>query len=368
MFHDFAPKLAEVITGYSTNVSPGDYVIILANTEALPLVEALYVSVLERGGNPSVQLIPTGLSELRYENSDEDQLDFLDPIRELIYEKADVILHVESPSNTKALAGIDPAKLARTQQAARPVIETHLRRIGDKSLRWCLMPWPTVSAAQQSDMGIHAYAEFLYRACGLDRKDPVKHWEEMRDQQLRLVAFLNEKEQMTVRGPGIDLSFSIKGRQWVSAHGNLNFPDGEFFTGPVEDSVNGTVAFNMPSMSFGREVDGVSLAFRDGLVVEASASKGESFLISQLDQDEGARRLGEFAIGNNWGIDRVTGSTLLDEKIGGAIHMALGASLPDTGGVNQSRLHWDMVHDMKEGGEIEVDGKIFYRAGKFDID
>ena len=368
MLHDFAPKLANLITGYSTQVSPGDFVVIISNTEAAPLVEALYEAVVMRGANPSVQLVLPSLSELLYKLADGEQLDFLDPIMKLVIEKADVILQIESPSNMKSLASSDPAKMARRQQANRTLLETQIRRIGDKSLRWCLMPWPTPAAAQQSDMGFYAYREFLYRACALDTDNPIAYWESIRDQQQRLVSYLADKEQMVVTGPGIDLSFSIKGRTWVSCHGTLNFPDGEFFTGPVEDSVNGTVAFNMPSITYGREVNGVALTFRDGCVVDASAQKGEAFLLSQLDLDEGARRIGEFAIGNNWGIDRVTGSTLLDEKIGGTIHMALGASLPDTNAVNESKLHWDMVHDMKEGGEIHVDGQPFYRNGKFLVD
>lgn len=365
MIDDFASKLADVITDYSTEVKSGEFVVIIGNVAATPLVEALYTTVMRRGANPSVHMVLPGTFELRLMLAEDAQLDFVDPIRTLIYEEADVILQIDSPSNTRALASSDPAKVRRFQRAMRPLVETQLRRMGDKSLRWCLMPWPSDGAAQQADMGTHAYTEFLYRACGLDREDPVQHWAGLREQQHELVSFLNEKKHMAVRGPGIDLSFSIKGRMWVNAHGKVNFPDGEIFTGPVEDSVNGTVSFNLPNLAEGREVDGVSLTFRDGRVVQARAKKGEAFLLSQLDMDEGARRLGEFAIGNNWGIDRVTGSTLLDEKMGGTIHMALGASLPDTGGANESRLHWDMVHDMKDGGEILVDGEPFYRGGRF---
>lgn len=362
---DFASKLAGVVTEYSTNVGSGDFVAILGSSEAAPLIEALYAAVLRRGGNPHAQMSLPGLSELRLRLASEGQLDFVDPIQKLLIEEADVILQIEAPTNTKALANADPEKMARWQQALAPLVPIQLRRMADRSLRWCYMPWPTGAAAQQTDMGIHAYTDFLYRACALDREDPIAHWQEVKERQLRLVDYLQGRSRVDVRGPGIELSFNYTGRKWVSAHGEANFPDGEIYTGPVETSVNGTVSFNMPTIIYGRETRGVSLTFEDGVVVEATASKGNDFLQSQLALDEGARRLGEFAIGTNWGVDRITGSTLLDEKIGGTVHMAMGASIPETGGENESTLHWDMVHDMKEGGEIYVDGELFYREGKF---
>jgi aminopeptidase len=252
--------------------------------------------------------------------------------------------------------------------AQAPTFKKMMERITDGSLRWCLMPWPTQALAQQTEMGILGYTEFLYRACGLHHDDPVAYWQTVRDKQEKLARYLSDKSHAEVKGPGIDLSFDFGGRTWVSCHGNMNFPDGEIFTGPIEDSVNGTVDFNMRSVMHGKEVVGVKFRYENGVIVDATASKGEDFLMSQLNMDEGARRMGEFAIGTNWGVDRVTGSTLLDEKIGGSIHMAIGKSLPESGGVNESRVHWDMVHNMKEGGTIMIDGKPFYDSGKFVVD
>jgi aminopeptidase len=187
----------------------------------------------------------------------------------------------------------------------------------------------------------------------------------MREQQLRLTAWLNGKNHVEVRGPGIDLSYDFTGRPWCSSHGELNLPDGEVYSSPIEDSVNGQVAFNFPARYQGREVSGVRLVFKDGRVVEASAEKGEDYLFSQLDLDEGARRLGEFSIGTNRGIQQYTGETLFDEKIGGTIHMALGNSYTETGGQNKSAIHWDMIHDLRSGGQILIDGEPFFRNGKF---
>lgn len=368
MIPDFAAKLSRVIVEYSTRIEPDDFVVIVGSTTSVPLIEALYEAVLRRGGNPVVQVGLPGLNELRLQLAEGKQLDFLDPVMKLVVEEADVILQIDAPSNTKALADIEPGKMARWQEARAPLIPIQLERMADESLRWCLTAWPTAAAAQQSDMGIHGYRAFLHEACALDREDPVAYWVGVKERQLRLVEYLKDKTHAEVRGPGIDLSFEFGGRTWVSAHGEVNFPDGEIFTGPLESTVNGTVSFNMPSLLFGREVNGVTLSFKEGRVVEAQAQKGEDFLLSQLDLDDGARRLGEFAIGTNWGVDRVTGSTLLDEKIGGTVHMALGASLPGTGGVNESKVHWDMVHDMTDGGEIIVDGELFYRNGKFEVE
>jgi aminopeptidase len=189
----------------------------------------------------------------------------------------------------------------------------------------------------------------------------------VRDKQTRIADYLKNKKHAEIKGPGIDMSFDFAERPWVSCHAELNFPDGEIFTSPIEDSVNGTVEFNMRTIYGGRELNGIQFTFKDGVVVEASAKKGEDFLMSQLDLDEGARRLGEFAIGTNYGVDRVTGSTLFDEKIGGSIHMAIGHSIPQSKGVNVSNVHWDMVHGMQDGGQIIVDGELIYENGEFII-
>jgi aminopeptidase len=325
------------------------------------------VQVVKLGGHPVTNVAIPGLNELFFENANDEQLQFVNPVLKLFLEEADVILDMEAPTNTRALTGVPPEKMALMQQAVGPLQLKLIERISDGSLRWCYMPYPTGAAAQQTEMGIHAYTEFLYKACGLHHDDPIAYWESVRDEQTRLADYLADKSHAVVKGPGIDLSFDFGGRAWISCHGNLNFPDGEIFTGPIEDSVNGTVDFNMRTIMFGNEVKGVKLRYENGVIVDASAESGEAFLMSQLDLDEGARRMGEFAIGTNWGVDRITGSTLLDEKIGGTIHMAIGASLPDSGGVNQSKVHWDMVHDMKAGGQIFIDGELFYENGHFKI-
>lgn len=367
MRHDFAPKLAHVITEYSRPIKPGQFVVLTGNIESLPLLEALYVETLKRGGNPVVQYSPPSFGELFYQYASDEQIQFVNPLQEYIYTNADVLINIESPINTKAMASIDPKKTAMSQAAAGHVIKTFLERIGNYSITWGLVAWPTQAAAQETGMGFHAYSEFLYKACGLHHDDPIDYWKSVRDTQTRLVEWLSDKSHAVIKGPGIDMSFDFQERLWVSAHGELNFPDGEIFTGPIEDSVNGWVHFNMKAIYYGREVDGIKFRFEDGVIVEASATKGEDTLFAQLDLDAGARRLGEFAIGTNFGVDRITGSILLDEKIGGTIHMAIGNSIPQTLGVNESKVHWDIVHGMQDGGKIWIDDELFYDSGKFMI-
>ena len=365
MFHDLAPRMAEVITGYSTRIKEGDYVVLLGPVTAAPLLEALYEAVIRRGGNPQVQLQLPGLDEFYLQNATDAQLAFVNPTHEVWVGSVDVYIHIDGPTNPKALSGIDASRLAKRQHAQRHLSALLFKRLEDPAYRYLYALWPTDAAAQEAIMGLRAYQQFVYHACALDQPDPVAYWRQVRARQERLVEWLADKSHAEVRGPGIDLSFDFGGRTWISCHGDMNFPDGEIYTGPIEDSVSGTVEFSYPSIYNGVEVDGIKLRFQEGAVVEASAAKGEPTLLSQLDLDVGARRLGEFAIGTNFGVDRYTGNTLFDEKIGGTIHLALGASIPDSKGVNQSSVHWDIVHGMQQGGEIWIDGELFYRAGEF---
>jgi aminopeptidase len=216
-------------------------------------------------------------------------------------------------------------------------------------------------------MSLRAYADFVYGAGLLSEPDPVAAWQKLKDRQDRLIEWLQGKSAIRITGPGTDLSLSVAGRTWVNDDGHFNFPGGEIFTGPVEDSVNGEIRFTYPGFYGGREVTGIKLVFRDGSVVDASAQTDQAFLDQMLDMDEGARRLGEFAFGTNPGIQQFTKNTLFDEKIGGTLHMALGRSYPETGGVNESALHWDIVFDLRQGGEVMVDGEQFSKDGVFQI-
>ena len=305
MLDAFADKLAHVLTNYSIPIEKGEYVVINGPAEAAPLMDALTAHVLMRGGYPHLNVVLPNTNEIFMEYASDDQLKFNDPANAFYAKNLDVTYRIYAPTNTRAGSSIDPKRAALAQEGVKDFLDIYRKRRAANELRWCVCPWPTMSGAQEAEMGLMAYTQFVYESCGLDHDDPVAYWQEFRDRQLRYVDWLDGKKHMQVRGPGIDIEFSIEGRTWVSAHGEVNFPDGEIFTGPVEESVNGVVDFNFPTVYQGREVNGVHFEFKDGKVVDASATKGEEFLFSKLDHDAGARFLGEFAIGTNWGVKTV---------------------------------------------------------------
>jgi aminopeptidase len=358
-------KLASVLVRYSTAVRPGELVSIVGPSLAEPLVVALYREIILAGAHPVVLMAPERCTEVLYEHGNPEQLAFLNPLELREVEAADVAIHVLATENTRALTEVDVGKQAQRSKARQPVMELFLRRAAEKSLRWVATQFPCHATAQEADMSLAAYEEFVFAAGKLHQGDPVAAWRVLSRQQASLVDCLQTTRDLRFTTPtGTDFRVSVAGRRWINCDGHENFPDGEVFTGPIEDATEGTVCFNYPSVHGGREVDGVRLVFRAGRVVEASAAKGEEFLIRMLDQDPGARVVGEIAIGCNYAITRHTRNTLFDEKIGGTFHLALGASYPESGGKNRSGLHWDMVCDLRQGGRIEADGRTISENGR----
>jgi aminopeptidase len=360
-------KLADVLVNYSIKVRPGDWVAISGDVVALDLIEEISRCVLQSGGHSSVFLSSAGLSEVRMRHSDLDQLAWISPIEEAVIHKTDARISLISASNTRALSGIDPEKQAAFQKSRAGLSQAFMQRSADGDVRWVASQFPCEAYAQEADMSLRDYQDFVYSATYADQDDPVAKWQEVHDRQQVLVDWLVGKETVEVKGPNIDLTLSIKGRTFINADGEKNMPDGEIFTAPVEDSVEGWVRFSYPALRGGMEVDGVEFRFEQGKVVQASAKKNEAYLLSQLDTDQGARYLGEFAIGTNFGIQRFTKNILFDEKIGGTLHMAVGAGYPETGSKNVSAVHWDFICDMREDSEIRVDGELFYKNGEIQI-
>jgi aminopeptidase len=326
-------------------------VLVASTTLAEPLVASLHRSLLERGAWPILRLAPPGLAADFYARAREPQLDSFAPIELVEAQSVDASLRIDAPANTRALAGIDPSRIARASRARQPVQEARLSR------RWCGTQWPTAALAQQAGMGERDYAAFVVQALFLDRPDPVAAWRELSARQQALVERLTPAQEIRIEAEGTDLRLRVDGRRWINSDGRRNMPSGEVFTGPLEDSANGTIRFTIPSSPRGVEVDDVELRFTDGEVVSARAGRGEDYLRSALATDPGARYLGELGIGTNPGIDRATGSILLDEKMAGTVHLALGRSYPETGGTNASALHWDLICDLRDGGRITADGE-----------
>jgi aminopeptidase len=360
-------KLAETLVHYSAGVQPGEWVLINGHVLALPLVNEVVRLVLQAGGNPTVMLNSEEIEETILRAAGEEQLRWVSPVETLLDERVDVSIGIRAAHNTRALTGVDPRKQQLRQTARRESMRAFMQRAAAGSLRWVVTQYPCQAYAQDADMSLREYADFVYAATFADQPDPVGCWRAIHDTQQRLVDWLKGKRQVAVRGPNIDLTLSIDGRTFVNSDGKRNMPSGEIFTGPVEDSVNGWVKFSYPAIRAGREVEGVELEFKDGKVVAARARKNEDYLLSQLDSDAGARYLGEFAIGTNTGIQRFTKSILYDEKIGGTLHMAVGAGYPETGSLNRSSIHWDFICDMRVDSQILVDGELFYKNGQFQV-
>jgi aminopeptidase len=360
-----ADALARVLVHHSAGVKAGDVCLIQADTPAEVLAQAIYEEVLQIGGLPVVELSMEGQSSAFFKLASDEQIDWVSPTTRWGAEEADVRFRVMAEANTRALSGVDPARQARRQRAVKPIMETLMKRSAAGEYRWALTLFPTQAYASEADMALADYEDFFYKACLCDRDDPVAAWSKQSENVERLADWIDGKEEIRIEGPGTAITLNVSGRTFIAADGRHNMPDGEFFTGPVEDSAQGEVAFTYPAVYGGREVSGVKLRFDQGRVVDASAERNEDFLLEMLDTDEGARRLGELGIGANYGIDRFTKEILLDEKIGGTVHLAVGMSYPETGGVNDSAVHWDMVCDLRQGGRITVDGEEFQRDGKF---
>lgn len=363
----YIEKMAKTIIHYSTDVKPGERVLIRTTSPAgQPLVQALYQEALRAGAYAFTYIHMSDENSLAMEAT--DNLDLLaapNPMLELMYQTCDVVIRVDASENPAALSDYPPELQRARGKSAGAILKIQMEREGNGSMRRCSTLFPTQGYAQAAGMSLPQYQQFVYHACKLHLDDPVAGWLALSDEQQRLVDWLQGKKHLKVTGKNIDMEMSIEGRTFINSNGKANFPSGEIFTGPVEESVNGWVNFTYPAYYGGNRVDGVSLKFENGVVVKATAEKNEAFLLSAIDSDPGARRLGEFAIGTNRDIQRFTGSILFDEKIGGTVHMALGQGYPHTGSVNKSSIHWDMICDMRDGGEIWVDGELFYKNGEF---
>jgi len=359
-------KYAEVLVDYSTDVQKGDLVIIRAESiHAKELVKSVYKRVIQKGGYPLIRAAIGDMAEIFIKHASEEQLDYVDPITKLEYEIVDKYISIGGPLNTKNMARADLGKLARRGKATKFLSETLLSRSAKGEAKWVIADVPTHALAQEARMSLDEYSEFLFKSCYLDMDDPVAMLKELDEKQTRWANYLDGVKKLHIVGDRTDITFGVDGRKWISCSGLNNYPDGEVFTSPVEDDVNGEIYFDYPQNYRGNEAQGVHLWIENGKVVKATAKKGEDFLNAMLDMDDGARGIGEIAVGTNDMIQEITGNILFDEKIGGAIHMAVGASYPETGGKNVSGLHWDLIKNMKNGGKIYADDVLIYENGKF---
>lgn len=360
-------RWAHTLVHYCLYVKAGETVVIRATPLAEPLVEAVYREILNVGAYPLPLIELENLDEILLRQGNNDQLIKLSPVMAALTEQIDAQLSIGSKSNTKALSGVEPARVAKRRQAQQSISRILRTREQAKTYRWSSTLYPTAAYAQDAAMSLHEFEEYVFDVCFLNDADPIARWKALALQQQRLVDWLGGHKQVHIEGEGTDLTLSIADRIFINSDGKRNFPSGEFFTGPIENSANGVIQFDIPSTYEGRTIEGIRLVFREGKVVEASARQGQAFLEQMLELDAGARYLGEFAFGNNPRVDRSIKNTLFDEKMGGTVHLALGASYPETGGVNYSSLHWDMVCDLRKSGQVWVDGTLFLKDGQIQV-
>lgn len=358
-------KLANLLVNYSLKVKKGEYIILLGSPLSESLLKEIYKEVIKVGGHPEVVFTTEGFNEIMLKDGSDEQLQFISPITKIGAEKCDALIVLLGGQNTKGLSNVDAKRISFRRKAQREIMVTRMEREAKGEFRWVGTQYPTHSDAQEGNMSLEEYEEFVFSAGLLDKDNPSEEWERISKEQQKVVEYLDTKKTLHIVSQDTDLKMKIEGRKWINCDGKVNFPDGEVYTGPVEDSVEGHIRFSYPGIYAGKEIEDIRLEFKKGKVVKASAAKGEDLLLALLDTDEGARTIGEIAIGTNYGIDKFTKNMLFDEKIGGTIHAALGMSIPNSKGVNKSTIHWDMLCDMKDGGKIYADGELFYKNGKF---
>ena len=363
-------KFARVLVEHSARVLPGDRVLIEATTAAEPLVRELYIQILENGGYPHPMIgfpgmVPFIQDDMYLTYAKDTQIDFVPTFHKIAYDQFESRIRIHSATNTRATTNLDPIKAQRRGKATSTITESQMRRGAEGVFKWVTTLYPTDAYAQDAGMSLKEYEDFVFGAVHAHEENPIAYWQSTAAGQQKAINFLAGKSQVVMRGPNVDLTLSIKGRKFMNSTGMYNMPDGEIFTGPVEDSVNGWVKFTYPAIYGGVAVEGAELTFVRGRVEQAKAEKNQAYLIKMLESDSGSRYLGEYAIGTNFDINKFTGNILFDEKIGGTFHMALGAGYPETGSRNKSAIHWDMICDLRTDSEILVDGELFYKNGQF---
>ncbi|MCS7108683.1 MAG: aminopeptidase [Sulfolobales archaeon] len=357
-------KFANLLVNYCINASRGDEVRVSATYEAMPLVRELWLELIKNNAYPHLNMVDEVLDEVFYKYSGDELLRHVSKIDKFIYENVNASISIISSTHTKHLVNVDPERIKSRSQAVRVLNEIFIRRDADGSLRWTVTIFPTKALAQEAGMSLITYEDFLYKALKLYEDDVVSAWRKQTEYQAKIIKLLESVSELRYFGDGVDLTLRVDGRKWINDDGRKNMPGGEVYTAPIEDSVEGFITFTYPAIWRGVEVEGIKLIFKRGVVVDASAVKGEPFLRKILSVDEGSRRVGEIAFGLNYGIDSFTKQILLDEKIGGTIHLALGSAYSTTGGTNRSAIHWDLIRDMR-GSKIFADGDLIYSDGKF---
>lgn len=347
-------QLGDLLVNYSTQIQPGEKVMIaFVELETYPLVHAIYDACIRAGAYPQVQFLSEELNRLLLKHGSDEQIGWVPEIEAHGMEWADVYFGLRGAHNLDVFWDVPASKLSLLRRAMGKISTLRWQKT-----RWCILRVPNAALAQQAGVDEETITDMFFNACLLDWPAASREWR-------RWAAVLDQGKQVRVLGKGTDLSFSVAGRTWDVADGRSNMPDGEIATSPDETTLDGCISFGeFPGVLGGRLMHDLRLRWEKGKLVEATASTNQDFLQSVVRTDPGASLIGEFAIGCNPGVDIFCKDILLDEKIDGTIHIALGRAYPKTGGTNESAIHWDIIKDMREEGEIYLDGKLIYKEGK----
>jgi len=346
-------QYAKILTNHSLTIKKGDLIEISGSIEAKPLILELCKNILKKGAAPKVNISLPGFNYIYYKHAKDNILKKYPEIAEYTAKKISGTISIFSPTNTRELTNTDPKKSALRRKITKKISDIHLKRNN-----WVLCAYPTPALAQEADMSLEEFEDFLYNAVLVDYK-------KMLIIQKKLQALYNRSKEIHVIGPDTDLHLDIRGRQGRMCYGKRNVPDGEVFIAPVENKTEGHVSYSFPAIYGGREVGGVRLWFKKGKVIKATAKKNEKFLHQMLKTDKGAKYIGEFSFGLNYNIKQNIKQILFDEKQGATIHIALGMAYKEGGGRNESAIHWDMIKDMKKNSKVYFDGKLMYKNGRF---
>ncbi len=359
-------KYAKLLVHHSLELKKGDKLLIRSSYLAEDLLKEVYREALQVGAYPELHISINGTDKIFYDFASDEQLKYVSPTVKYAFENYETVLTILAPFNLRELENVEPVKKQTARIGQAEILKTLIKRSAEGTLNWNLCVFPTDAAAQECGMSKSEYEQFVYSACFLNDDDPIAKWKELDREQQRIVNYLTGKACIHYVGRDIDISFSTKDRKWISSAGKKNMPCGEVFTSPVEDSVNGKVRFSYPGLYLGQEIEDITLEVTDGVVIKWDAKKGKS-LLDKIMEIPGANRFGEAAVGTNTGIKKFTKNMLFDEKLAGTIHMALGLAIPKAGGKNESAIHWDMLADMSNGGEIYADDELVYQNGRFII-
>jgi aminopeptidase len=359
-------RLATLLVDYSLGLREGEVVRVNSSDAAAPLILAIQRVAIERGVHAYANVALEGLAEILVAEGSKEQREFVSDLAYREVDRLDAEITIWSEANTKSFSRADPEARGQVYAAERSLVNRRWQRIGRGEMRWVGTLMPTNAHAQDAEMSLLEYEDFVFRACHVDGdQDPVAHWRAAAEELTARAAEFADTREVRIVGPDTDLRLGVAGRTWQPSYGTHNMPDGEVFTSPVETETEGEIRFTLPAVFYGREVEDIRLRFEGGRVVDADARSGADYLRTLLDTDDGARVLGEFAFGLNYEIDRWTRNILFDEKIGGTVHLALGSGFDDCGSKNESALHWDIICDLREEGEIYADGELVWRAGRF---